>query len=141
MELAHTPQITHQGKSHDYHNKYLNGLLYCPQIFLFLMPPPILEFPILVNLLYLLPKQQLIVRNSFFASTTRLWNSLPANYVHHDSVGKLFKILSYAHWFTVKTFGLLQPYFGYLSCMPVVCVTHYKTSKECFLFVSKIKCS
>ena len=25
---------------------------------------------------------------------------------------------------TVKTFGLLQPYFGHLSCMPVVCVTH-----------------
>ena len=24
--------------------------------------------------------------NSFFISTTRLWNSLPANYVHHDSV-------------------------------------------------------
>ena len=23
-------------------------------------------------------------------------------------------------------FGLLQPYFGHLSCMPVVCMTHYK---------------
>ena len=42
---------------------------------------------------------------------------------------------------TVKTFGLLQPYFGHLSCMSVVCMTHYKTSKECFLFVSKLKCS
>ena len=30
--------------------------------------------------------------------------------------------------YTVKRFGLLQPYFGHLSCMPVVCVTHYKTS-------------
>ena len=27
---------------------------------------------------------------------------------------------------TVKTFGLLQPYFGHLSCMPVVYVTRYK---------------
>ena len=26
----------------------------------------------------------------------------------------------------VKTFGLLQPYFGHLSCMPVVYVTCYK---------------
>ena len=25
----------------------------------------------------------------------------------------------------VKTSGLLQPYFGHFSCMPVVCVTHY----------------
>ena len=42
---------------------------------------------------------------------------------------------------TVKTFWLLQPYFGHLSCMPDVCVTHYKTSKGCFLFESKLKCS
>ena len=41
----------------------------------------------------------------------------------------------------VKVFGLLQPYFGHLGCMPVVCMTHYKTSKECFLFVSKLECS
>ena len=27
---------------------------------------------------------------------------------------------------TVKTFGLLQPYFDHLSCMPVVYVTRYK---------------
>ena len=32
--------------------------------------------------------------------------------------------------YTVKTFGLLQPYFGHLSCMPVVCVTHYKLQKD-----------
>ena len=31
---------------------------------------------------------------------------------------------------TVKTFGLLQPYFGHLSCMLVVCVTHYKLQKD-----------
>ena len=35
---------------------------------------------------------------------------------------------------TVKTFGLLQPYFGHmhLSCMSVVCVTHalQQTSRE-----------
>ena len=37
---------------------------------------------------------------------------------------------------TVKTFGLLQPCFGHLSCMPVVCVTHYKLQ-----FESKLKCS
>ena len=43
--------------------------------------------------------------------------------------------------FTVKTFGLLQPYFGHLSCMSVVCLTHYKTPKGCFLFESKLKCS
>ena len=42
---------------------------------------------------------------------------------------------------TVKTFVLLQPYFGHLSCMPVVCMIHYKTSKGCFLFESKLKCS
>ena len=41
--------------------------------------------------------------------------------------------------YTVKTSGLLQPYFGHLSCMPVVCMTHYKTSKECFLFESKVE--
>ena len=45
---------------------------------------------------------------------------------------------------TVKTFWLLQPYFGHLSCMPDVCMpdvcmTHYKTSKGCFLFESKLK--
>ena len=45
------------------------------------------------------------------------------------------------HLYTVKTFWLLQPYFGHLSCMPDVCVTHYKTSKGCFLFESKLKCS
>ena len=28
--------------------------------------------------------------------------------------------------YTVKTFGLLQPYYGRLSCMPVVYVTRYK---------------
>ena len=28
--------------------------------------------------------------------------------------------------YTVKTFGLLQPYYGHLSCMPVVYVTLYK---------------
>ena len=27
---------------------------------------------------------------------------------------------------TVKIFGLLQPYFGHLSCMPVVYMTRYK---------------
>ena len=43
--------------------------------------------------------------------------------------------------YTVKTFGLLQPYFGHLSCMVAVCMTHYNTSKRCFLFESKLKCS
>ena len=33
-------------------------------------------------------------------------------------------------YYTVKMFGLLQPYFGHLSCMPVVCVTHYKLQKD-----------
>ena len=34
--------------------------------------------------------------------------------------------------YTVKTLGLLQPYFGHLSCMPVVHVTCYtlQTSKD-----------
>ena len=41
--------------------------------------------------------------------------------------------------YTVKTLWLLQPYFGHLSCMPDVCVTHYKTSEGCFLFESKLK--
>ena len=36
----------------------------------------------------------------------------------------------YAHSYTVKTFWLLRPYFGHLSCMPDVRVTHYKTSKD-----------
>ena len=36
--------------------------------------------------------------------------------------GKWWLISSY----TVKTFGLIQPYFGHLSCMPVVYVTRYK---------------
>ena len=30
---------------------------------------------------------------------------------------------------TVKTFGLLQPYFGHLSCVPVVYVTRYQLQK------------
>ena len=34
------------------------------------------------------------------------------------------------HLYTVKTFGLLQPYFVYLSCMPVVCETLYKLQKD-----------
>ena len=28
--------------------------------------------------------------------------------------------------YTVKTFGLHQPYFGHVSCMPVVYVTRYE---------------
>ena len=44
-------------------------------------------------------------------------------------------------YITVKTFGLLQPYFGHLSCMLAVYMTHYNTSKRCFLFESKLKCS
>ena len=31
---------------------------------------------------------------------------------------------------TVKTFGLLQPCFGHLSCMPAECVTHYKLQRD-----------
>ena len=42
-------------------------------------------------------------------------------------------VLRQTRVYTVKTFWLLQPYFGHLSCMPDVCVTHYKTSKGCFL--------
>ena len=36
----------------------------------------------------------------------------------------LTRFLERSH--TVKTFGLLQPYYGHLSCMPVVYVTCYK---------------
>ena len=36
----------------------------------------------------------------------------------------------YLFHYTVKTYGLLQPYFGHLSCMPVVNVTCCKTSKD-----------
>ena len=32
----------------------------------------------------------------------------------------------FANSCTVKTFGLLQPYYGHLSCIPVVYVTSYK---------------
>ena len=37
-----------------------------------------------------------------------------------------------SQWYTVKMLGLLQPYFGHLSCMPVVYVTRYtlQTSKD-----------
>ena len=38
-----------------------------------------------------------------------------------------FDVLS--TWYTVKTFGLLQPYFCHLSCMPVVYMTCYKLQK------------
>ena len=31
---------------------------------------------------------------------------------------------SHSETITAKTFGLFQPYFGHLSCMPVVYVTH-----------------
>ena len=48
--------------------------------------------------------------------------------------GRRKMALSLPHTFafscTVKTFGLLQPYFGHLSCMPVVCVTHYKLQRD-----------
>jgi len=30
----------------------------------------------------------------------------------------------------MKTFGLLQPYFGHLNCMPVVCVTKYELQRD-----------
>ena len=53
---------------------------------------------------------------------------------HDHSVYKLTSAQFDNRTIIVKTFGLLQPYFGHLSCMPVVYVTHYKTSKECFLF-------
>ena len=56
-----------------------------------------------------------------------------------DSPFFLYELVTKSY--TVKTFWLLQPYFGHLSCMPDVCVTHYKTSKGCFLFESKLKCS
>ena len=41
---------------------------------------------------------------------------------------------------TVKMFGLLQPYFGHLSCMPVVCVTHYKLQKDASYLNQSLKC-
>ena len=37
---------------------------------------------------------------------------------------------------TKKTFGLLEPYFGPLSCIPIVYVAHYKFNK-CLQFESK----
>ena len=40
--------------------------------------------------------------------------------------------------YTVKTFWLLQPYFGHLSYMPVVCVTHYKLQRDASYL---LKCS
>ena len=49
---------------------------------------------------------------------------------HHSSVNSL-RVHSVL-LLTVKTLGLLQPYFGHLSCMPVVYVTCYtlQTSKD-----------
>ena len=32
---------------------------------------------------------------------------------------------------TVKTYGLLPPYFGHLSCIPVVYVKHYIHFMKC----------
>ena len=40
---------------------------------------------------------------------------------------------SYATEYTVKTFGLLQPYFGHLSCMSVVYVHMLQNFKGCSL--------
>ena len=65
--------------------KFSNGLLYCPpDLFVFNASPNTRVFH----------SSQLVVPfartaayfNSFFISTTRMWNNLPANYVHHDSV-------------------------------------------------------
>ena len=55
-----------------------------------------------------------------------------------DAVQKLHLPVPY----TVKTLGLLEPYFGHLSCMlPVVCVTHYKTSRGSYHSCSQSECS
>ena len=72
--------------------KFLNGLLYCPpDLFVFNASPNTrvshssqLVVPFTKTAAYF---------NSFFVSTTRLWNSLPANYVHHDSVGQFKKCI------------------------------------------------
>ena len=63
--------------------------------------------------------------------------------VYHQQFQHLYhpRINSHEGAYTVKTFWLLQPYLGHLSCMPDVCVTRHKTSKGCFLFESKLKCS
>ena len=64
-----------------------------------------------------------------------------ANTSEHAMKSKV-RMIYYHSIRTVKTFGLHQPYFGHLSSMPVVCVTHaLQTSKGCFLFESKLKCS
>ena len=98
VELAHTPQIIHQGKSHDYHNKFLNGLLYCPPDLFVLMPPPILEFPILVNSLYLLPEQQLILTHFLLVllDCGTVYQQIMYIMTLLDNLKSVFKILSYA---------------------------------------------
>ena len=78
--------------------KFLNDLLYCPQIFLFLMPPPILEFSILVNLLYLLPEQQLILTHFLLVllDCGTVYQQIMYIMTLLDNLKGVFKILSYA---------------------------------------------
>ena len=66
------------------------------------MPPPILEFLILVNLLYLSPKQQLILTLFFFVvvvSTTdrgTVYEQIMYIMTLLDNLKSVFKILSFA---------------------------------------------
>ena len=64
-------------------------------------------------------------------------------YCVHYAVIMLGTIRTVEHiWVTFHCenikFGLVQPYFGHLSCMPVVCVTHYKTSKGILPILIKV---
>ena len=68
-----------------------------PQIFLFLKPPPVLEFPILVNL-YLSPKQQLILTHFLLVllDCGTVYQQIMYITTLLDNLKSVFKILSYA---------------------------------------------
>ena len=117
VELAHTPQTTHQGKSYDYHNQFLNGLFYCPpDLFVFNASPNTR----ISHSSQLVPFAKTAAYfNNFFVSTTRLWNSLPANYVHHDSVRQFKKCIQNTFLCT-QVIALVLALFCFLFCDPLV---------------------
>ena len=71
-----------------------------------------------------MPKIELILVHILQSSIAQ--KLLGACMLMHGEQSYLFSWCMSPNAYTVKTFGLLQPYFGHVSCMPVVYVTHYK---------------
>ena len=62
----------------------------------------------------------------------------PCAYNHRETVNKKKSDMGFVAY-TIKTFELLQPYFGHLSCMPVVYGDTLENFKGCFQFGWKLE--